>query len=274
MAETVKGLSLSPSGHALTIDLSPAPTAARRSRPSSAVTDEDTSMQIAIALFPAYTALDAIGPYQVFTYLPGAEVVVCAPRPGVVSDDKHLLDVDVRRSLDEVTAPDVIVVPGGQITHRMIRDGDPVIDWLRATSQAATWTTSVCTGSLLLGAAGLLEGRPATTHWASYDVLASLGAEPTEQRVVEAGDVVTAAGVSAGIDLALTLVARLAGDDAARAIQLGIEYDPQPPFDAGAPSKAPADVRELVGAILDEQRRDALAADDPTAPATPEQRRQ
>ena len=226
-------------------------------------------MQIAIALFPGYTALDAVGPYQVFTYLPGAEVVLCAAQPGIVSDDRGLLDVDVRHSLAEVPSPDVMVIPGGQITHRMIRDGDPVIDWIRGTSPQATWTTSVCTGSLLLGAAGLLAGAPATTHWASYDVLASLGAEPTERRVVEAGAVITAAGVSAGIDLALTLVARLAGPDAARAIQLGIEYDPQPPFDSGAPSKAPAAVRELVGAVLDEQRRTALAA---TAPH-PEGRR-
>jgi len=216
-------------------------------------------MQIAIPLFPGHTALDSVGPYQVFSYLPGAEVVVCAARPGVVEDDAGLLAVDVRRSLADVPSPDVIVVPGGQSTHRMIRDGDPVIDWIRTTAPHATWTTSVCTGALLLGAAGLLTGLPATTHWASYDVLASFGASPTQQRVVEAGAVVTAAGVSAGIDLALTLVGKLAGDDAARAIQLGIEYDPQPPYDAGAPSKATPAIRELVGAVLDEQRRAALA---------------
>ena len=220
-------------------------------------------MQIAIALFPAFTALDAVGPYQVFTYLPGAEVVLCAARPGIVSDDHGILHLDVRRTLTDVPSPDVIVVPGGQITHRMIRDGDPIIDWIRTTSPQADWTTSVCTGSLLLAAAGLLAGRPATTHWASYDVLASLGAAPTEQRVVEAGNVMTAAGVSAGIDLTLTLVGRMVGPDVARAIQLGIEYDPQPPFDAGAPSKAPPAIRELVGAVLDEQRRAVLAA--PTA---------
>ena len=175
-------------------------------------------------------------------------------------DDHGVLDLDVRRTFADVPSPDVMVIPGGQITHRMIRAGDPVIDWIRTASPHTDWTTSVCTGSLLLAAAGLLAAQPATTHWASYDVLASLGAKPTEQRVVEAGNVITAAGVSAGIDLALTLVGRMIGPDVARAIQLGIEYDPQPPFDAGAPSKAPTAIRELVGAMLDEQRRAVLAA--------------
>jgi transcriptional regulator GlxA family with amidase domain len=216
-------------------------------------------MQIAIGLFPGFTSLDAVGPYQVFSYLPGADLVVCAARRGVLADEHGLLHFDVAATFDEVSAPYVLVVPGGQITHRMVRDGDPIIEWVRAVHPHTAYTTSVCTGALLLGAAGLLDGRRATTHWAYYDALASHGATPTEDRVVDAGRVLTAAGVSAGIDLALTLVARIAGQETAQAIQLGIEYDPQPPFDAGAPSKAPAAIRELVGATLDNSRDDVLS---------------
>lgn len=215
-------------------------------------------MQIAIGLFAEFTALDAIGPYQVFTNLPGADVVVCAAQPGIVSDDQNLLHLDVHHTFADVPAPDVLVVPGGVVTRRLARDDDPVIDWIHAAHPHTTYTASVCTGSLLLGAAGLLEGLTATTHWASYDVLRSYGAEPTEQRVVDAGKIFTAAGVSSGIDLALTLVARLAGPEVAQAIQLGIEYDPQPPFDAGAPSKAPAELVDLVRSMITDAEQRVL----------------
>ena len=124
---------------------------------------------------------------------------------------------------------------------------DPeVLDWVRAVHRDSTWTTSVCTGALVLGAAGILDGKRATTHWAFLDRLAQLGANPVAQRVVEDGKVVTAAGVSAGIDMALTLAGRLAGDQVAQAIQLGIEYDPQPPFDTGSPTKASPELVELI----------------------------
>jgi len=203
-------------------------------------------MQIAIGLFPGFTALDAIGPYQVFTQLPDAEVVLCATEAGVVSDDNGLLRLNVSHPFDEVDSPDIIVVPGGFITRRLARDGDPIVDWVARVHPRTTYTTSVCTGALLLGAAGLLEGLDATTHWFAYDELAKYGATPTEQRVVGRGKIWTAAGVSAGIDLALTLVAETHGADMSKAIQLGIEYDPQPPYDAGAPSKAPPEILELV----------------------------
>ncbi|HEX6416845.1 MAG TPA: DJ-1/PfpI family protein [Acidimicrobiales bacterium] len=207
-------------------------------------------MQIAIALFPGFTALDAVGPYQVLVNLPGAEVVVCAARRGHLADEAGLLHLDVRHTFDDVPRPEVLVVPGGLITRKLARDGDPVVDWIRAAHPHTTWTTSVCTGALLLGAAGVLDGLRATTHWNAYDTLRSYGAEPTEERVVEQGKVLTAAGVSAGIDLALTLVGRVAGPEVAQAVQLGIEYDPQPPFDAGAPSKAPAEITALVRDLL------------------------
>jgi transcriptional regulator GlxA family with amidase domain len=209
-------------------------------------------MQIAIGLYPGFTALDAIGPYAVFTSVPGADVVVCAERKGPLSDESDLLHFDLENTFDEVPAPDILLVPGGLITRRVAAEGGPIVDWIRAAHETTTYTTSVCTGALLLGAAGVLTGLPATTHWKAYDHLRTYGAQPTEQRVVIEGKVATAAGVSAGIDLALTLVDRLHGAEVAQAVQLGIEYDPQPPHDSGSPSKAPAEIRELVSAVMTE----------------------
>ena len=207
-------------------------------------------MQIAIGLYPGFTALDAIGPYAVFTNVPGADVVVCADRKGRLADESDLLHFDLVRTFDEVPAPDILLVPGGLITRRIAAEGGPIVDWIRAAHETTTYTTSVCTGALLLGAAGVLDGLPATTHWVAYDHLRSYGAQPTEQRVVIEGKVATAAGVSAGIDLALTLVDRLHGAEVAQAVQLGIEYDPQPPHDTGAPSKAPPEIRDLVSTVI------------------------
>ena len=207
-------------------------------------------MQIAIALYPEFTALDAIGPYQVLSNLPDAEVVICAERKGLLPDDNGLLNFDIAHTFDDVPSPDILLVPGGMITRKLARDAGPIVDWIRKAHETTVHTTSVCTGSLLLGAAGILDGKVATTHWCSYDALASYGATPTEQRVVRDGKILTAAGVSSGIDLALTLVGELAGPETAQAIQLAIEYDPQPPYDAGSPSKAPAEIKDLVSAII------------------------
>jgi len=215
-------------------------------------------MQIAIALYPGFTALDAIGPYAVFTNLPGADVVLCAERRGRLLDDNKLLDLEISHTFDDVVEPDVILVPGGLVTRRIAAEGGPIVDWVKAVHPVTTWTTSVCTGALVLGAAGVLDGLRATTHWIAYDALRSYGAEPTEERVVIEGKVATAAGVSAGIDLALTLVDRMQGPEVSQAIQLGIEYDPQPPHDAGAPSKAPAPIRELVTAVMREAESQVL----------------
>jgi transcriptional regulator GlxA family with amidase domain len=207
-------------------------------------------MQIAFALYPGFTALDFIGPYQVLSNVPDAEIVLCAAEAGTISDDNGLLHLDVRTSITDVPSPDIVLVPGGPGSRTTAATESPLVEWLRDVHETTTWTTSVCTGALLLGAAGILDGRPATTHWLAYDELAAYGARPTEQRVVIDGKVATAAGVSAGIDLALTLVGRQWGEEIAQAIQLGIEYDPQPPYDAGAPSKAPAPIRELVTAVM------------------------
>ncbi|SFO38120.1 MULTISPECIES: DJ-1/PfpI family protein [Actinomadura] len=202
-------------------------------------------MQIAIALFPKVTILDALGPYQFFSAVPDAEVVVCAAQRGRLADAKGRLHIDVDHVFEDVPNPDVLLVPGGNITREMARQGDPVIDWIRSTHEHTTYTTSVCTGSLLLGAAGLLQGKKATTHWLAYDELRKYGAEPTEQRVVFQGKIVTGAGVSAGIDLALEVIARLSGAETAQSAQLLLEYDPQPPYDTGSPRKAPQSIRDM-----------------------------
>jgi transcriptional regulator GlxA family with amidase domain len=204
-------------------------------------------MQIAILIFDGLTALDAIGPYEVLSRLPGAELRFVAKQTGPKRTDTGALGVQADLAIADLPGPDVVLVPGGQGNRPLMRDSE-VLDWLRVAHERSTWTTSVCTGALVLGAAGILDGKRATTHWAFLDRLSELGAEPVTERVVEDGKVITAAGVSAGIDMALTLAARIAGDEVAQAIQLGIEYDPRPPFDAGSPSKASPEVIELVRA--------------------------
>jgi transcriptional regulator GlxA family with amidase domain len=207
-------------------------------------------MQIAIALYPQFTCLDAIGPYQVLQHLPGAETFFVAERAGEIADDNGALRLIVDRTFADVPASDVIVVPGGMVTRSIATPTEPIVQWIRAVDATTTWTTSVCTGSLLLGAAGLLDGLDATTHWGAYDELATFGAKPTGERVVRRGKIITAAGVSAGIDMALTLVAEMQGPEVAQAIQLAIEYDPQPPFDAGSPIKAPAEIVAFVKTLV------------------------
>lgn len=207
--------------------------------------------QIAIALYPELTLLDAIGPYQVLTLVPDVEVVVCAAERGRLTDDNGLIHIDIEHTFDDVPTPDVLLVGGGFGTRALMRRGTPIAEWIRAVDQHSEWTTSVCTGSLLLGAAGLLDRRTATTHWHHRDLLEGFGATYSPERVVADGKYLTGAGVSAGIDLALRLTAILAGDEVAKAVQLGIEYDPQPPFDAGSPEKAGPDLVELVGAVSD-----------------------
>jgi transcriptional regulator GlxA family with amidase domain len=202
-------------------------------------------MNTAILLYDGFTALDAIGPYEVLSRLPGGSVTFVAAEAGPVRTDNGMLTVQAERSLAEVRAPEIVLVPGGpgEVAERA---GGPALDWLRAAHETSTWTTSVCTGSLILAAAGLLAGKRATGHWLAMEKLGELGAQPVSERFVIEGKIVTAAGVSAGIDMALALVAEIAGEQVAQAIQLGIEYDPQPPFDAGAPHKAPAEIVALL----------------------------
>src|SRR3954447_24908289 len=215
-------------------------------------------MQIAFLLFDDITPLDAIGPYEVLAGLPGAKPVFVGSRAGEYRTGNRALGLTADAALSEVMHPDVLVVPGGFGTRRLLKD-EQILSWVRTVHESTTWTTSVCTGSLVLGAAGLLDGLEATTHWSEMETLASFGARPTDRRVVKQGKIITAAGVSSGIDMALVLAARIAGDVVAQAIQLGIEYDPQPPFDSGSVAKAPPEVLELMRGRSDRRRAAAAA---------------
>lgn len=205
-------------------------------------------MKIAILVFDGITALDAIGPYEVLRSVPGWEVQFVGKEKGEVRTDSGALGLSADHAIAEVDAADIVLVPGGAGNRPLLED-EEVLDWLRRLDAGTKWTTSVCTGSMVLGAAGLLEGKRATCHWAFLDDLSEYGVEPVQSRYVEDGKIITAAGVSAGIDMALHLVGQEVGPELAQAVQLGIEYDPQPPFDAGSPDKAPAPIVELVTPI-------------------------
>ena len=205
-------------------------------------------MKIAIPLYDRFTALDAVGPYEVLQRLPGAEIAWLAHEPGPVGTDTGKLQLYADAAFEDVPDPEVVMVPGGTGTDAVL-DDERLVGWIRRAHETSEWTTSVCTGSLLLGAAGVLKGLDATSHWLDLHELETYGARPTVQRVVEQGKVITAAGVSSGIDMGLVLAAKIAGPEVAQAIQLGIEYDPQPPFDAGSTEKAPPEIVELVREI-------------------------
>ncbi|HVT75635.1 MAG TPA: DJ-1/PfpI family protein [Acidimicrobiales bacterium] len=204
--------------------------------------------EIAIVAFDNMAALDAVGPFEVLAHLPDASIHWVGLRTGVVRTEEGAgVGIHVDALLEDVPHPDIVVVPGGR-GEQELRDDARFRAWLLRAHETTTWTTSVCTGSLLLGAAGLLAGKRATSHWLALDALKTFGAEPTLERVVIDGKIITAAGVSSGIDMALTLAAQLRGDFVAQTIQLGIEYDPQPPFDAGSPTKAPAEAVDFLRA--------------------------
>lgn len=196
-------------------------------------------MKIAIPLFPRFTALDAIGPYEVLQRIPGYDIAFIGHELGEVRSENGFLGITIDMVFEDMPNPDLVVFPGGVGTRPLMHD-ERVLDWVRTAHATSTFTTSVCTGSLVLAAAGLLKGLTATTYWAAMDVLTAHGAIPTSERVVEHLDqrIITAAGVSSGIDMALRLVEVLIDDTAAKACQLMIEYDPQPPFDSGAVHKA------------------------------------
>jgi cyclohexyl-isocyanide hydratase len=211
-------------------------------------------------LFPRMTQLDLTGPFEVFTRLPDAQVLLLSKTLEPVEADSglRLLPYATLRDCPQL---DVICVPGGPGVNALMEDAE-VLDWLRRQAEQARYVSSVCTGSLVLGAAGLLRGKHATSHWNSHDMLPAFGAIPTEGRVVRDGNLFTASGVTAGIDFALTMVAELAGAQVARAIQLQIEYAPAPPFDAGTPESAPSDIVRAArarGAAMRKEREAIVA---------------
>ncbi|MEV7405326.1 DJ-1/PfpI family protein [Streptomyces sp. NPDC091267] len=200
-------------------------------------------MDIVIPLFEHFEPLDAIGPYEILAYVPGAAVRFVTAEPGLVRDALGSLPVNVPTRYSEVERCDVLLIPGGGSFQTMV-DDPAFLGWVRQIHAGTRFTTSVCTGSLVLGAAGLLDGLTATTHWGAADELASYGAVYTPERVVRHDRVITSAGVSSGIDMAVRLAALLTDEVTAQAIQLYTEYDPQPPFDTGSVAKAPAEVLE------------------------------
>ena len=209
---------------------------------------------VGLVLYPQFTALDIVGPFQTLVDVPGLDVFFVAADKGPVVDHTGRLTLQAARSFDEVESLDVLVVPGG-FADRGIDSTNDVVQFVKKIHPTTTWTTSVCTGSIYLAHAGILNGLNATTHWASYDRLRELGAFPTEQRVIQEGKIITAAGVSAGIDMGLTLVAALEGEEMAKMIQLAIEYDPQPPFDSGAPSKVSPEFKKFALSIFTNPNR-------------------
>ncbi|WP_433204444.1 DJ-1/PfpI family protein [Nocardia sp. CA-107356] len=219
-------------------------------------------MQIAIVVYPGMTALDVIGPYEVLRLLPGARLRFVWHEPGPITTDSGVLLLGATHSFDETPSPDIVLIGGSGPATATTAADEKLLAWLRQVHETSTWTTSVCTGSVVLAAAGILKGKPATSHWAGLSALQALGAQPHgEERIVRDGKIVTAAGVSAGIDLGLWLAGEIAGKEAAEAIQLMIEYDPQPPFDSGHVSKASSAVRRKVAAMVGREGADLLIAD-------------
>lgn len=210
-------------------------------------------MKIAALVFDKITILDIVGPIEVMSWVPGSEILWVGAEKGPARAALTGLGISVDHSLEEVSDADILMVPGGPGVRPLLTQ-EPVLDWVRRIHATTAWTTSICTGSLLLGAAGLLKGLEATTHWNAVPVLEGFGATYSEKRVIPQGKIVTSAGVSSGIDMALWLVGQIAGDEAAKAAQLCIEYDPQPPYDAGSPTKAGAAVieraRETVKTVI------------------------
>ncbi|MFC9895447.1 DJ-1/PfpI family protein [Nocardia sp. NPDC127579] len=201
------------------------------------------TFQIAIVLYPGLTVLDAIGPYEVLRGIPDSEIRFVSNEAGPIVADSGVLVLGATHTFAETPTPDLVLVPGSEAATTTAMANKDLIEWLRQVHKTTRWTTSVCSGALVLAAADILRGHPATTHWSAQSALAPFGAESRpHDRIVRSGKIVTAAGVSAGIDLGLWLVGEIAGTEAAEMVQLGIEYDPQPPFDSGHPDKASPEV--------------------------------
>lgn len=220
-----------------------------------AAADSPRILQVAIPIFDNVTALDFVGPYEPLHVLPNVKVVFVSHKKGLYTADRGMLSIQASATFDEVLSPDVVVVPGGDGTNALMAD-KPILDWIRKAHETSLYTTSVCSGSLLLGAAGILQGKEATTHWIALKLLSNFGAIPVSSRVVESGKIITAAGVSAGIDMGLKLAALLSDETTAKVVQLMMEYDPQPPFNCGSVAKASPDVVAIAHALVEKMMPD------------------
>jgi len=204
-------------------------------------------MKIAILLYPGFTSLDAVGPYEMLVHAPGVEMMLVAKNKTLLTGEKDIFKIMPSHSFDEVTSTDILLIPGGLGETDAALDAETTA-WVKRIHETTRYTTSVCTGSLILAKAGLLKGMDATTHWAAAETLAALGSQYRAERWVQSGKIITAAGVSAGIDMALFLLGDLMGENVAKLMQLGVEYDPQPPFDSGSVAKADAHIHSTLKA--------------------------
>jgi putative intracellular protease/amidase len=211
-------------------------------------------VNIAILLYEGVTALDVVGPYEVLARIPGVHIEFVAESPGTIRTDTGFLEFTATAGFDECRRADVLLIPGGAEGTRRAAGSETLLDWVRDVHEQTRYTASICTGAVILGAAGLLKGRRATTHWSDSDELSGYGAVVVNRRIVESGRIITAAGVSAGIDMALALVDRLEDRELAESIQLIIEYDPEPPFNSGSPSKASDDVKRRAIEMMNASR--------------------
>ncbi len=210
-------------------------------------------METAVLLFDDVNALDVVGSCEVLSKIPDMTMKYVAKEPGPKKTDTQVkLTADY--ALPEILNPDILLIPGGRGIKSIIDDKE-IINWITNCHKTTKWTASACTGALMLGVAGILKGLKATTHWVKLPCLEDFGAKPQKQRVVIDGKLITCAGVSSGIDMALTLTGLIAGETTAKAIQLAIEYDPAPPFDCGSPDKAPEEIFEMVVSKIEARER-------------------
>ncbi len=216
-------------------------------------------MKVVIYAYHGMTLLDAIGPYEVLRSVPGAEVMFVAKSKGEIHADSRLLGLNIKNRIKEVDHADILIIPGSTIGFVREMKDKKVLSWIQGLHEKTQWTTSVCTGSLILAAAGILKGLHATSHWKTLNTLKEYEVTPLQERWVEQGKIITAAGVSAGIDMALHLAAKIAGEEGAKLAQLMIEYDPQPPFNAGNATLVEESIKEKASEILEKQAEEELS---------------
>jgi transcriptional regulator GlxA family with amidase domain len=205
------------------------------------------------------TVLDAVGPYEVLSRLPEANVKFVAKEKGLIISDTHFLKLVAEYDITEIQSADILVVPGSVVSFIRESKDKAVLNWIQKVHQTTIWTTSVCSGSVILAASGILQGKKATSHWGAIHMLSDYGVTPSIERYIQEGKIITAQGVSAGIDLALFLVGQIVGEAKAKAYQLFIEYDPNPPYESGTITKADAETISLAKKILTKEAKKDLS---------------
>jgi putative intracellular protease/amidase len=216
-------------------------------------------MDIAIYIYNGLTALDAVGPYEVLSRLPNANVKFVAKEKGVIVTDTHFLKLVAEYDISEIDKADILVIPGSVVGFIREAKDKELLSWITKINLTSTWTTSVCSGSIILAATGLLKDKKATSHWGVIHLLKEYGSIPTSERYIQEDKIITAQGVSAGIDMSLYLASQIVGIEKAKAYQLFIEYDPKPPFDSGNVNQADLATVELAKKILGKEAKKDLS---------------